>query len=161
MSWPTVPHPPFQPRGWSNCAMQGNLMVLLKLCLEMKRWEGQFSLSGIWPWYTSPRPLLSSPEPTLYYRHHHHHHHHHYWFLEREGGREKEREKRWFVYPCIYAFIGWFLYVPWLGIEPVTLACQDNTLTNWATWPGLLSLPLSPTPLKLSISKSPVTFNIC
>ena len=24
-------------------------------------------------------------------------------------------------------------YVPWPGIEPATLAYQDNTLTNWAT----------------------------
>ena len=52
---------------------------------------------------------------------------------ERKGGRG---ERRWFIVPLIYAFIGWFLYVPWLGLEPATSAHRDDTLTNWATWPG-------------------------
>ena len=42
------------------------------------------------------------------------------------------------VAPLIHAFIGWFLYVPWLGIEPATLAHQDDALTTWATQPGLI-----------------------
>ena len=54
----------------------------------------------------------------------------------REGERKKQREKHRFVVPLIYAFIGWFLYVPWFGIEPTTLAYRDDALTNWATWPG-------------------------
>ena len=37
--------------------------------------------------------------------------------LETEEGREKHQ----FVVSLSYAFIGWFLYVPWLGIEPTTL----------------------------------------
>ena len=35
----------------------------------------------------------------------------------------------------MYAFIGWFLYVLWLGIGPTTLAYWDDALTNWATRP--------------------------
>ena len=46
-----------------------------------------------------------------------------------------ERER--FVIPLIYAFIGCFWHVLWPGIEPTTLAYQDDTLTNWATQPGL------------------------
>ena len=38
-------------------------------------------------------------------------------------------------FPLPYAFTGCFLCVPWLGIEPATLAYRDNTLRNWATWP--------------------------
>ena len=53
-------------------------------------------------------------------------------FLER-GRRGKEKEKYWFVVPLFYAFIGCFLYVHWLGIEPATLAYLDVALTNWAT----------------------------
>ena len=41
--------------------------------------------------------------------------------------RETEREKCCFV---IYAFIGCFLYVPGLRLEPATFAYQDNALTN-------------------------------
>ena len=52
------------------------------------------------------------------------------------GGRERERHQ--FVVPLIYSFIGWFLYVPWLGIEPATLVYWDDALTNWATCPGQL-----------------------
>ena len=50
--------------------------------------------------------------------------------------RERGREKHWFVIPLIYAFMGCFLYVPWLGIESTTLLYQDDTLTSWATQPG-------------------------
>ena len=56
-------------------------------------------------------------------------------FLERE--KKREREKHQFVVPHIYAFIGWFLYVPWLGIEPATLAYWDDAPTNWASGQGL------------------------
>ena len=53
-------------------------------------------------------------------------------FLEREegpgwGGRGRETSSCCFI----YAFIGWFYYVSWLGVEPATLV-----YTNWATWPG-------------------------
>ena len=50
---------------------------------------------------------------------------------------ERERERERFVVPFISAFIGWFLYVHWPGIEPATLAYGDNALINWATCPGL------------------------
>ena len=43
-----------------------------------------------------------------------------YWLIDWE--REKHRP----VVPLIYALIGWFLYVPWLGIKPATLAHQDS-----------------------------------
>ena len=46
---------------------------------------------------------------------------------ERETEREKERNNR-YVVPLLYSFIGWFLYVPWPGIEPTTLVYLDNTL---------------------------------
>lgn len=36
-----------------------------------------------------------------------------------------EGERHWFVFLLIYAFTGWFLYVPWLGIEPETLVYWD------------------------------------
>ena len=55
-----------------------------------------------------------------------------YWFLERE-----ERKKHWFAVLLIYAFIGWFLYVPWLGIKLATVAHKDDEQSNWATWPWL------------------------
>ena len=42
-----------------------------------------------------------------------------------------------FIVPLSYAFIGWFLNVPWPGIELATLVYPDDTLTTWATWPGL------------------------
>ena len=49
----------------------------------------------------------------------------------------RERKKtHWFIIPRVDAFIGWFLYVPCPGTEPTTLACWDDILTNWATWPG-------------------------
>ena len=50
--------------------------------------------------------------------------------LSRERGKER------FVIPLIYAFIGWFLYVSWPGIEPTTLAYRDDALTNWVNQPG-------------------------
>ena len=50
---------------------------------------------------------------------------------------ERQSERPRFVVPLIYAFLGWFLYLLWLGIECATLAYQNNTLTNWATLPGL------------------------
>ena len=46
------------------------------------------------------------------------------------------RERDWFAVPLIYAFIGWFFYVAWPGIKPVTLVYQDDALTNWATRAG-------------------------
>ena len=57
----------------------------------------------------------------------------------RKGDRrgETDRQRHQFVVPLIYAFIGWFLYVPWPGIKPATLACQDDAPTNWATQPVL------------------------
>ena len=62
-----------------------------------------------------------------------------YWlffFRERNGESKREtgREKCWFVVPLICAFIAWSLYVPWPGIQPATLTCQDNVLTDWAPW---------------------------
>ena len=57
--------------------------------------------------------------------------------LEREeGGREERRESHQSVVPPIHTFIGCPLCVPWLDIEPTTLAYQGDALTNWATWPG-------------------------
>ena len=38
---------------------------------------------------------------------------------------ERGREKHQFVVPLIEAFIGCFLYMPWLGIEPGTLVYQE------------------------------------
>ena len=32
------------------------------------------------------------------------------------------------IYYFTYTFIGWFLYVPWLGIKPETLAYWGNAL---------------------------------
>lgn len=54
--------------------------------------------------------------------------------------RVREKEKHRFVVPCIYSFIGWWLYVPWLEIEPSTLAHGDSTLTTWAPGQGSCSL---------------------
>ena len=47
--------------------------------------------------------------------------------LERKKGK---REKHRFVVPLIYAFIGWFLYVPWLVIKPATLMYLDGALLS-------------------------------
>ena len=48
--------------------------------------------------------------------------------------RERERNID-LLCPLIYAFIDWFLYMPWPGIKPTTLAYWDDALTKWATWP--------------------------
>ena len=53
-------------------------------------------------------------------------------FREREEGRERET----WICCSTYVFTGWFLCVSWLGIKPTTLTYWDNTLPNWATWPG-------------------------
>ena len=50
------------------------------------------------------------------------------WFEREEREREKEREK--FVVSLMDSFISWFLYVPWLGIKPITLVYRDNTLAR-------------------------------
>ena len=50
---------------------------------------------------------------------------------ERERRKETEREKHQFVVLLIHAFNGWFLYVPWPGIKPSTLAFGDHPLSNW------------------------------
>ena len=55
---------------------------------------------------------------------------------ERERGRGREREIL-ICRPTIYALIGWFLYVPWPGIKPTTLAYGDDALTTWAIQPLL------------------------
>ena len=44
-------------------------------------------------------------------------------------------------------------YVPWLGTEPITFGVQDNTPTNWATWPGLFVLPWYSYPARFPKSK--------
>ena len=51
-----------------------------------------------------------------------------------EGRKEREREKHWFAVAHIYAFIGWFLCVPWPG--SATSSFWDNVPTSRATWPG-------------------------
>ena len=56
-----------------------------------------------------------------------------YWF-------KRVREKYWSLVPLVFAFIGWFLYVPWPGIEPSTLVYGYDTVTNGATCPGPLFL---------------------
>ena len=65
-----------------------------------------------------------------------------WWFLffflidlrEEDSGAERERHQ--FVVPLIYAFSGWFLYVPWLGLNSHPWHIGDHALTSWATWPG-------------------------
>ena len=47
-----------------------------------------------------------------------------------------ETDRHQFAVPLIYVFNYWFLYVPWLGIEPTTLEYQDDALINWITWLG-------------------------
>ena len=49
---------------------------------------------------------------------------------------ERERRKHRFVIPLIDAFIGWFLCVRWLEIEPTSLAYWDDAVTTWAARPG-------------------------
>lgn len=36
-----------------------------------------------------------------------------------------ERESQQFVVPLVYAVVAWFLHVPWLEIEPLTLLCNQ------------------------------------
>ena len=55
---------------------------------------------------------------------------------EREKERDRQTDKHRFVAPPICALIGWFLYVPWLEIEPATVVHEDDALTNEATRPG-------------------------
>ena len=50
---------------------------------------------------------------------------------QRGRGRGIMKERRGRV-------IGWFLYVPWSRIKPLTLAFWVNAITNWATWPELI-----------------------
>ena len=63
-----------------------------------------------------------------------------YWLIdwlekERETETEMQKERNWFVFPFIYAFIVWFWYVPWLRIEPATLVYGDDAPTSWAAQP--------------------------
>ena len=59
------------------------------------------------------------------------------WGRQTERERERERERETLICCSTYfAFIRWFLYVPWPGIEPATLAYWDDVLTNRTTWPG-------------------------
>ena len=44
----------------------------------------------------------------------------------REKEKKGQREKHQFVVPLIYTSIGCFLYVPQVGLEPTTLAYQDD-----------------------------------
>ena len=69
-----------------------------------------------------------------------------------EGGRERER--LFFFVPLIHAFIGGFLYVPWLGLEPTTFAYRDDPLTSWAARPGLLQLLSVPLSFSSSVGSS-------
>ena len=59
-----------------------------------------------------------------------------YWEKEREREAGRERQRGQFVVPLTCKFIGWFLCVPWPGIEPATLAYWDDAVNNWITWPG-------------------------
>ena len=43
-------------------------------------------------------------------------------------GRE-ERERHQYIVPLIYAFMGWLLQVPWLGIESTTLLYHQKMLS--------------------------------
>ena len=47
----------------------------------------------------------------------------------------RKREKHQFAVPLIYTLIGWFLYVPWPGIKPATLAYRGEVA------PFLISYP--------------------
>ena len=51
----------------------------------------------------------------------------------REGVGERERERNRLGVPLTDALIGWFVHVPWPGMEPAALVYQDDTPTNWAT----------------------------
>ena len=56
-----------------------------------------------------------------------------YWF-----GRETDRQTLICCLP-IFAFIGWFFFVPLLGTEPAALAHQDDAPTKEAAQPGLMA----------------------
>ena len=70
----------------------------------------------------------------------------------------KEREKHQFVVPSTDAFIGWFLYVPWLGIKPTPLVYQADILTDWAMGPGWDTSSWRPPPIvSVEIAKSAIS----
>ena len=46
-----------------------------------------------------------------------------------------KKEKHWFVVPVIYAFIGCFLYVPWLKIKPAILMLSGGS-THEKSYPA-------------------------
>ena len=50
-------------------------------------------------------------------------------------GGDREREKHQFVVSLTYASIGWFLYVPWPGMKPATLAHGNDALTHLSKQP--------------------------
>ena len=84
-----------------------------------------------------------------------------FYFIDEIEGEHK------FVFPLIYAFIGWFLHVTWLEIKPVALVYWDDALTNWATQSALIfgfvnlnSQPCS-FPFSLSMSLGPWTLVTC
>lgn len=59
----------------------------------------------------------------------------------REGGRYREREmsiccSTYYMCSCVLWLI---LVAPWLGIQPTTLAHQDDAVTSWATRLGLMT----------------------
>ena len=56
-----------------------------------------------------------------------------YWFWRKRTGESHE-----FVVLLISTFIGWFLYVSWLGIDHATFLHQNDILNPWATLPGCL-----------------------
>ena len=61
-----------------------------------------------------------------------------YLLIFRDSWRERVRQRNIdLLFPLFIAFIGWFLCVPWPGIEPATLEYQDDALINWATRSGL------------------------
>ena len=49
------------------------------------------------------------------------------YLLVLERKRKGEREKHGFVVPLTYAFIGWFLHVPWQGLN-LQLWCRGTVL---------------------------------
>ena len=56
--------------------------------------------------------------------------------LERERKRRRERERETTTHCSSHPCIHWSSPVCALGIEPTTLAHQDDTLTIWTTHPG-------------------------
>ena len=80
--------------------------------------------------------------------------------------RERQRERHWFVVPLIYAFISWFLYVPWWDINPqpwhgwtvllpTQLAGQGHIRTCFKSVFACISLKVSVFMLKLYL------LNVC